>query len=449
MHRIVYLIGSSLLYAAAYQAPSQLWWCAAIWPLILWLYVRTGTIRWYHGYLWAYVTLALQLSGILYGIFYLMSGSTWTCMVFFTLVIAIMAIPGALLFAFAAYLDVYTTNNPIRPFWWLTLWLYLTWMEYASLLFWNNYGCILLSPLIFLSIPYRYIWPIAYLGKPLFLAWWITACMVTAGMFVQRSFIKYFIIIMMIHGTLWYFAPLPSTPPSYLRHIGIIRSSFLLDEGNLSALHHCARHIEHLCNQHHDIQVIILPESSLYPPAIIDNWNSLASHTWTSHVSKPVIFGGYTLCHDSYYNTAAFSYQAQILATFDKQHATPFIERIPSWFQYPCIEKIFYKLYGSLLPGTQPRKVWQLLPSLYVVPYICSELFFGTNPRDEYHRVPILVLCNTKWAPTSAQELMLWGARLRAIEWQRDILFVAQHFSSWCSARGTIVPLISEKNTCS
>jgi len=247
---------------------------------------------------------------------------------------------------------------------------------------------------------------------------------------------------------LWYGKPHEMAAPSWVEHVGVIRSCFLLDEGPDGSVTHCVRHIKKLCGDNAYVRCIIMSESSFYHPAVIERWHELARDMWLHDVLCPAIMGGYYVSKGGFYNTIAFVEGDRVIAKYYKSHATPFIEKIPWMLHNSCIKKLFHKAQGELILGNGIHPVWEIMPGVRVVPYVCSELFCAARQLDDHHNLPILALCNTRWASSHMQRLMLEGARLRALEWNREILFIAQNDASWCSPHGTVQALTRESLYC-
>jgi hypothetical protein len=66
-----------------------------------------------------------------------------------------------------------------------------------------------------------------------------------------------------------------------------------------------------------------------------------------------------------------------------------------------------------------------LLENVIFIPYICSELFFNELPDDCCKNDPIIAVINDLLFPTYMQKLLVLLARFKAIQWQRDIVYVS------------------------
>jgi hypothetical protein len=444
----MYLILSALVYGASFVSLEALWWSMLFWPFIMWyggVYIGFSNFQ---GFCWALVVIGLQVASMMHGVYGLASGSAVVKICCIAVWIALMALPGLIWFSVVNWL-IHCTSSTMDIVWWcVTTWLYLLWMEYGCLSVCGTWcGYSLISPLIPLNQS-ECLWPLYFLGRPLFLAIWLglSAWILFCWIFNKRMFLCASVISTGI--MIWCGKSNDIEVPQWVEHLGVVRSCFLLDEGPEGALAHCARHIKKLYEEHPHITCILMSESSFYHPAIIDRWQELAQRAWVQDVACPVIFGGYRLCDQGFYNTAALIHGSCVLATYYKSHATPFIEKIPLLFRSNFIKKLFNKAQGELVLGDFVHPVWEIMPGVRVVPYICSELFCAARQLDDHHDIPIVALCNSRWAPQHMEKLMFEGARLRALEWNREIIFIAQGRASWCSPQGTVKALTCESLYC-
>ena len=109
----------------------------------------------------------------------------------------------------------------------------------------------------------------------------------------------------------------------------------------------------------------------------------------------------------------------------------PFMEYIPNgWNCFAAIKNLFSIMIMVLMP-LQKKSDYDMLP---FAPYICSEFFFTEKFDTEK---TILVLINDAWF--SAQyfkDLMVLYARYKAVELQRDIIYVGHIACYWIAKDG-------------
>ena len=93
------------------------------------------------------------------------------------------------------------------------------------------------------------------------------------------------------------------------------------------------------------------------------------------------------------------------------------------------------------MTGRSQRQIITIEGVTLFVPYICSELFFNEYPDDNYHDTPILVLVNDSVFLQHAcsryicNELQML-ARFKAVQWQREIVYVSYSQSFYCGKDG-------------
>jgi hypothetical protein len=79
------------------------------------------------------------------------------------------------------------------------------------------------------------------------------------------------------------------------------------------------------------------------------------------------------------------------------------------------------------------------------VPYICSELFFNEYPDDIYKNISVVALVNDtaflRRYASYISELLFLVARMKAIAWQRDIVYVSYSRSFFIDRSGMIAEI--------
>jgi len=439
---------AGVVYGLSFVYTETLWWIMLFWPCMVWRLGISHKVTNIGGFMWALLATGIQISGMMYGVYSLTVGQSFIRVIFIMMWVALMALPGAVWFGLMGFVHDPVCKKCNLAWWGLSTWLYFLWMEYACLLVCGTWGgCSLLSPLISLSNT-RFIMFLPFVGRSLYLAFWLGINAFFFFTWMVRARLLFLIGFCIIAVIGRFIGPRQENIPSWISHIGVLRSCFLLEEGPDGSLIHCAQHAQRLYDENGTIRCIIMPESSFYHPAVIERWHHLVQGTWLHNMPCGLIVGGYHLVSGGYYNTAAFIEGDCVKALYYKCHAAPFIERIPWMFRVGCIKKLFNKTQGELVIGNVTRPVWEILPDIRVVPYICSELFCAAQQLDDNQNFPILALCNTRWAPPSMKKLMVAGARLRAIEWRREILFIAQDDACWIGMHGEMKNLITELEYC-
>lgn len=173
----------------------------------------------------------------------------------------------------------------------------------------------------------------------------------------------------------------------------------------------------------------VFPESAFYP------WQLCAESLLAHYIPedgayiRDYVIGSFYDDNGQYRNSCYWLRDGIVQVRYDKRHAMPLIERMPWWLQHTPLYQLFFARMPAIIPSNNTRPLLQL-GDIYVVPYICSELFFNRLPDDQYDGMPIIALVNDRWCTkTYVQELMYLGAVVQAHAWQRAIIYVA--YSRW------------------
>ena len=103
-------------------------------------------------------------------------------------------------------------------------------------------------------------------------------------------------------------------------------------------------------------------------------------------------------------------------------------EGVAGWYDSPFIRSLYHCLTPPVTASTNERRSFPIFENVHLVPYICSELFFNDKPDDTLSDVTVVALCNDNWAKVSyVRRLMFLAARFKALDWQRDILFIGYY----------------------
>ncbi len=175
--------------------------------------------------------------------------------------------------------------------------------------------------------------------------------------------------------------------------------------------------------------IMILPESA---------WPSDASclHQWPNRPAH-LIIGGFK-CYTSNRANRLYWIHEKSIDFFDKKHALPMVERSI----IPWIDAYYFTQYSPSITSRNPRPLWHLTEQCDLVPYICSELFFNHTPDDVHPHATILACANDWWFKMPHfQKLMARAARLRAMQWQRPIIFISYHTAAYFDVFGNTTNL--------
>jgi apolipoprotein N-acyltransferase len=185
----------------------------------------------------------------------------------------------------------------------------------------------------------------------------------------------------------------------------------------------------------------VLPESAFYSnhlnmPELTHYWNA-------EYLSKDVhiIVGAFRWHETLYHNSLHWIYNGELQCCFDKRHAMILTERVPSFFYCTWLRDLYFKKFPELTASQLKRPKLEINKHISVVPYICSELFFNEYPDDTYADTPILAISNDRWFTSYVNRLMYLNARLKAVQWQRPIIYVSFLYQVYIDTCGNVTSM--------
>jgi hypothetical protein len=110
---------------------------------------------------------------------------------------------------------------------------------------------------------------------------------------------------------------------------------------------------------------------------------------------------------------------------YDKKHAMLLSERLSTWMDNDFFKHIYFNERQPIHRSLCERTQCVVSENISFVPYICSELFFTELPDDTYENSPVLAVVNDILFTTYIQKLLVLLARFKAIQWQRNIIYVS------------------------
>lgn len=304
---------------------------------------------------------------------------------------AIKLLPGALLLTYGTIVCTAwiwcSSRLSTRHLKIASLWLFLLFLQFALLLpFGHLEGNILMNPAIIMPIEIVHILP--HIGMIVFLL-----------LFATLGFSPYCLLALAMPFILY--TPQKVPAPEWLNSVTCLP---IMINGNSTAI------LESVIQQNQHIKTLLLPESA-------------CSQIPSINTPINLITGAFEL-HEGYRrNVACFKRGAQ-MRLYGKAHCLPIAEYLPWHLNWSWLQGMFATtLPTKACANERPR--WQLQEGIFIVPYICSELFFLNHPDDSYSD-PILLLCNDWWfCYPYFKRLMALSANLQAISWQRPILYVS------------------------
>jgi apolipoprotein N-acyltransferase len=203
-----------------------------------------------------------------------------------------------------------------------------------------------------------------------------------------------------------------------------------------------ARQIQNIITDYPETEVIIMPESAFN----ISNFTEISDVLlWNEkNVGKKMhlIFGASRYQGNDYCNTLHWVYDGVLQCCYDKKHAMLLSERLSGCMDNSCLQSIYFSERQPIAVSCNERKKLLLLQESAFVPYICSELFFNELSDDEYATEPIIVIVNDLLFVEYTQKLLVLLARIKAIQWQREIVYVSYTQSVFIDKNGLIQPMM-------
>ena len=437
---------SAIAYTLPFVAPFYCWWLIFLFPLFLFLGLNQNQLRVIDYLIWSLAVSSMHIFPLGNAIIRMTSAPLYV-----QLLPTILLIMYVTLYPLGLLIGITTLFRRFKPtlsaellIWTVSLWLYLLTIDYA--LFWvfgRVEGYVFMNPLL----------PLATLPSLLMLLHWLPMPIMLLLYCITTSMISWFLLRRSIANTMLLFlvivvwiAPsllIHSTqPPAWLNQVGhlpmILPETMPAERGSVLI----AYEVEQLAVRHPGLRLVIMPESS---------WNGLPLNEVSElpslkNLSVPhVIIGSFSLQDQIHYNSLYWFKRGQRAGLFDKCHAVPFIERIPWGGQLLCT-KLFFKKSDPICPTNTPR-LSITANDISFVPYICSELFLNNSPYDPICTAPILATCNDWWFGLSYfRRLMLMVAQLRAMEWNRPILYISFYYAQYIDPYGIIHPITTTTN---
>lgn len=439
---------SACLYASSFIAIDYLWWLSLLCFVPLFYAACSKTLSFKEGFIWGYIALGINLSGVFYSIFYLADNPSWQIGLLLCLALCYLALQTGLWFWISHLLvqALSTHNYQTLGIWLLSTWAYTLYIDYYCLWPFNApEGLVLLNPLVpLIKIPSLLI-PLSYLGMPIFvfLFLFFQACIAGCIYFythktqkaVTLSTALLILIIISMFGLsmsiLNWHAKARTAIPAWLDNVAILPEAFYNPTNIQHTINQVTQALKKLLKDKPQATVILMPESALFlcdlsaHEQLLGAWNKESLGK-----SITIITGGITYQQGNSYNTAYLISNGTIQDFFKKRHSMVLTENIASWLNFNFVQSCFYTQRPPITPSTQSRTLFKINAELAFVPYICSELFFNNHPDDNFNNAPIIALCNDTWViPKYIKKLMYHTAHFRSLQWNRPIIYVAYDYA--------------------
>jgi hypothetical protein len=441
---------SLLNYIGIFWYVDHFWWSTFLFLVPIFYAALTTRLSWFHGLFWgAGLVIAqalpvahtfmeknygLGLNGILCGI---------ACALYF-------GTYGALYFWLASATDK-LFNGASRT--WITA---LMWSVYG-VLFFMSLDCIslwhiglargycLMHPLLPLAYYPPVVAMLPYLGKTImtFLLFITNAALAIA--MVKKNMTSWAVWGCCIG--FWIMSSLLGSSrqqaPEWHERIGYLPKK-ISSGSNLSRMaREIAQDMRELISQYPTVDLIILPESALNSGSILTAPEAFSS--WSAENlgrAVHVIFGALRWYDEFSCNTLYWLYNSAVQAFYDKHCLVPLFEVPgPAWMDALSIPGNFFCPESTFASSGDVRVPLPIFSSVSFIPYVCSELYLDHGVTGMDPEYPLVAILNEMSLPSYYQRLMHIGARLRAIEWQRDIVYVSYKHGDLMGKYGEMWPL--------
>lgn len=198
--------------------------------------------------------------------------------------------------------------------------------------------------------------------------------------------------------------------------------------------------LESIKQKNEEILLIIAPESTFTWP--LNKFKSFINK-WSIGLDEKTTFiiGTQRIVNEKLYNSAYFLKQSRITQIYDKRIPLIFTERQPDYCNFTQLCS-FFTTKNETCQGESTSSPFYIENSTIppLTPLICSEFFFA-------YQKPVactvaVCLINDSWFSTSASwHVLLALARLNALAWTIDVLYISHHFQLFITSRGQIYEL--------
>jgi len=190
-----------------------------------------------------------------------------------------------------------------------------------------------------------------------------------------------------------------------------------------------------------ETRCIIMPEAA-YP--FVLNEHTYATQMWCNNALLDEVFlliGAHRTNKELLQNSLFCVTPSSITTHYDKTKKMPFVEYLPAlWNQFNFCKTLFLKEKKEFTTTQKVcRDFIKISDDLIFEPLICSDLYFDTPTRYPV-RIPLLCAVNDSWfSATYMRTLMYLFAIFKAMQEQRDIVYVGHYYGIWISQCGMSV----------
>ena len=460
LSRTWFLLASSvLMYGLALMVSPLFWWASFLFLTPLLYGGSTRSLTFKQGFIYGLLQWGFPSFGVIYSLVQLCHYSFSICIIPPLLIVLYQAIFTGLWFWGTSKILTKVPSGSLTRLmvWCITSYLYFYWIVHLSLSALNKWeGYFLMNPLLPLAEypPLLHFLPL--MGKEALLCILIlTNASLVVPLLIKNYWPKTYSktvyfgiwIIPLVALVPWIMsvvhAPEQKTAPSWVASISLVRKKYGAESELTPLAQEIKRDVQKILIKNPSIELIILPESSL-EGVNLSTAKELGDYWNQKHVGKPInlVIGAFCWQGNKYHNTAYWLYDGTIKDLFHKRRPMALLEEVFGWYDFKFIRRLYHFVPSTVITQSHnSRPAWPLLPQVMMVPYICSELFFNNKPDDSHQDAIILALSNDDWSSlTYIKRLMFLTAQFKALEWQRDIVYVAYTFHGYIDKHGYSTP---------
>ena len=416
------------------------WWCSFIFLIPLYYAMLKFSITFQHGFIWGIVAYSLLYSFMMFVLLDYAQG-TWR-LLGFPLFVLYGACSSALWFYFT-HLSVRVCGRKRVFLWLMSTVVYFWWVDTGTFIIFGIYeGNSLFFPLLsFMQMP-GLLYSMYWVSKHIVFLW-LCVCSMMSALWLHTFRIYYLIIAICLYLLFFIgnFLQHVEKPPAWLLRVGVIQPHY--ESSAIQQAREITYDMIRLCKRYPIIQCIFAPESTFAYPL---NIHVQAQEMWHDNVLTDQVslcLGGYRSEQQTIYNSLFVLKNDHTMMWHDKQHLCCFTEHIPPlWSYIPGVPTLFLHEKECFTKGCGQRQPINIPLVGFFVPYLCSELLLSNELQDKYTAVPIVCLANDSWFKKNYMpRLMLMQAQLKALEWNRPVLYVAYRFAVWIDKYGNTYAL--------
>lgn len=445
------LITSAIAYGFSFLLSEYLWWLTFAFPIPLLYLTRMTNLSFIHGYVWGCFVFALHLRGGIYIIAQL-AHELWVIGVIIGIaMVAYQALlPGVLFWCAACINRIFSIHSLIVRLlvYSCALWFFVVWTDWYSMwVFGIQEGYPLMHPLILLAHKPALLYLLPIIGKQLLTGFLLLVPVSSVVLVWDKTSrnILFFCSVIVLWLLCWWVGKSEIKPLSWQTKVKSLPCMVCsVTKNPLITVKIVRNKLQNIIAKYPETEVIIMPESALNVsnfaqlPELIQLWSG-------DNVGKPIhfIFGASRWYQGNYYNSLHWVYNGVLQNCCDKKHAMLISERLSGLIDNAMMQQLYFNQRPLVAVSSHERIKLPLLQCVEFVPYICSELFFNEWPDDVYTDIPIIVVINDSLFLAHShslyiQKLLVLLAQVKAIQWQRDIVYVSYAQSLFIDKCGMI-----------